>query len=313
MKAGVVGGGNWGKNIAKNLFALESLGAIVEIHENARRELAELYPAVPIYSSAEELYATDIRAVCIATPAGTHFSLAKQALESGKDTYVEKPLALSFAEGQRLVEIAKDHDRILMVGHLLLYQPALAFVKKSIDEGLIGEVYSFHQERMNLGRARAVENVLWSFGVHDVAALLYLAGEAPTKVVSSGQCALQKHIEDDFYVHMVLESGRQAHVHSSWLWPELRRRLTVVGSTGMLVYDEIEQKVTLHRKRIDSELKNVNEGEEVVFSGAGEPLKLELQHFLHCCETRTQPISDGPSAVDVLRVLEQASPALSSV
>jgi predicted dehydrogenase len=150
-----------------------------------------------------------------------------------------------------------------------------------------------------------VENALWSLGVHDVAVLLYLAGGVPESVVGVGQAALNPAIEDDFYVHMKFSNGVQAHLHTGWLWPERRRRLTVVGQKGMLVFDELAQQVTLHRKTIDENLNNRDEGEEVVFENSDPPLKLEIEHFLTCCQTRQTPKSDGKSALQVIKVLER--------
>jgi predicted dehydrogenase len=307
MKSAVIGAGNWGKNLVRTLHSMGALHSIAERHSGTREGIVEQYPDVPVFDDFDAVLNSDAAAVCIATPAETHFSIAASALRAGKHVFVEKPLTLSVAEGAELVEIATEQGVTLMVGHLLLYQPAIQFIKRSIDEGLIGHVYSFHQERLNLGRARSVENVLWSLGVHDVAVLLFLAGANPQEIRFSGQCALQKHVEDDAYVHLLFPDGVQAHLHSSWLWPELRRRLTVVGSKGMLVFDEVAKTVTLHKKSIDGSLKNVDGGSEEVFAASGEPLKLEMEHFLECCANGREPMSGGASAVEVLKVLEQAN------
>ena len=173
----------------------------------------------------------------------------------------------------------------------------------------MGKVFTILQERKKLGRARKVENVLWSFGVHDVAVLLHLVGEAPVKVSAVGHCGLQEDlgIEDDVYLHLDFSNGIQAHLHNSWLWPENRRCLTIVGSKGVLVYNEIEQTVKLHRQRIDPETLDItNEGEEIVHEGAKQPLEIELAHFLDCIKSRETPKSDGRSGLEVIRVLEKA-------
>lgn len=305
MKIGVIGAGNWGKNIVKTLAELEVLGGIVDYSEDNRAKVSEFGQTFdhedPLLTNPE------IHGIAIATPGHTHFEVAKKCLLAGKDVFVEKPMVLSSAQGDELVRLAAEHGRVLMVGHLLIYQPAITFIKKAISDGMIGKLASLHQERLNLGRARAVENVLWSIGVHDIAVLLYLIGEAPTSVSAFGQKVLQPSIDDDVYVHMGFGTGDVlAHVHSSWLWPVLRRCLTVVGSEGMLVYDELAQNVTLHKKSIDESLASINLGEEIVFEGAGKPLTLEMEHFIHCIATRETPISDGKSAVEVLRVIESA-------
>ena len=149
----------------------------------------------------------------------------------------------------------------------------------------LGSIYHLHQERKKLGRARYIENVTWSLGVHDVAVLLYLVGEEPQAVYASGHCGLQKNVEDDVYVHMEFANGAKAHLHNSWLWPENRRQLTIIGEKGMLVYDEVAGKVIFHRKTIDQDLNNQDVGCETVFEGTEPPLRLELQHFIDCVET----------------------------
>ena len=306
----VIGAGNWGRNLVTTFSKLEALTAVVEVSEELRTKLAEDYPGVDLYPDYSALLTSDeVKAVAIATPAPTHHAVAKALLEAGKDVFVEKPMTMTVAEAEDLVEIAEKNDRVLMVGHLLMYQPAIGKIKSLIDEGVVGEVFTIHQERKKLGRARKIENVLWSFGVHDVAVLLHLVGEAPIKVDAFGHSGLQPElgIEDDVYLHLCFASGVQAHLHNSWLWPENRRCLTIVGSRGVLVYNEVEQTVKLHRQDIDPETLEVrNDGEEVVHEGAKQPLEIEVAHFLSCIETRQTPKSDGHSGLEVIRILEKA-------
>ncbi|MDB5098498.1 MAG: Gfo/Idh/MocA family oxidoreductase [Cyanobacteria bacterium RYN_339] len=309
----VIGAGNWGKNLVTNFHALGVLASVSEASPALREGLFKQYPDLPVYADYQEVLAGDVPAVAIATPVPTHYPIAKEALLAGKDVFVEKPITLSLAEAEDLAELARKLDRVLMVGHLLLYQPAIQWIKQYLAAGELGTVHSLHQERMNLGRARTVENVLWSFGVHDVAVLLHLVGAAPTHIQATGQRVLQAKVEDDVYLHLGFPQGVQAHLHTSWLWPERRRGLTVVGSLGMLVYDEIAQTVTLHKKGITPDLANRDYGAEVVFSGSGEPLKLELQHFLDRVADRAAPLSDGASGVEVVRVLAEASRQLEAV
>lgn len=308
MNIGVVGAGAWGKNIVKTLHELGVLAGVSEVSAERRAELRATYE-VPVVGDPEELVELNLDGVCIAAPAPVHHPLAKMFLLEGANVFVEKPLTLSSKEAEELVWMAKENNRVLMVGHLLLYQPAVRFLKEFIDSGKLGRVYSYNHERLNLGRARKVENVLWSLGVHDVAVCLYLAGEPPQDVVFSGQCAIQPTIEDDTRLSMSFPSGAQGHVHNSWLWPELRRRLTIVGEKGILVYDELAQNVTFHDKGINGDLSNRLDGEEVVFEGSGQPLTLEMEHFVHCCSTGETPISDGESGLEVIRVLESACPS----
>ncbi|MBC7345805.1 MAG: Gfo/Idh/MocA family oxidoreductase, partial [Clostridia bacterium] len=172
------------------------------INPEIREELAQAYPGIPIYDDYRRLLESDIPAVAIATPASTHYPLAKEALAAGKDVFVEKPMALSKVEAQELVEIAEKQNRVLMAGHLLLYQPAIRWIKEYIQSGALGRVAFLAQERLKFGRVRAVENVLWSFGVHDIAVLLYLVGQKPKAIKATGQRVLQEKIEDDVYVHL---------------------------------------------------------------------------------------------------------------
>ena len=305
-RVAVIGAGQWGQNLVATFHALGALAAVVEVNPALREVLATRFPGVPLHEDPAAVLASDIPAVAIATPAPTHHEVARLALESGKDVFVEKPMTLATAEAEDLVRVAQARDQILMVGHLLLYQPCVRWIKKAIDEGRIGRVLSLTQERLNLGRARAVENVLWSFGVHDIAVLLHLVGRPPSSLQVFGQRALRPGIEDDVHLHMDFGGGLVAHLHASWLWPGNRRTLTEVGSERMLVYDEVAQAVTSHRKGIDSALAVWSQGEEVAHTGSGEPLRLELEHFLTCVGTRRRPLSDGASGTEVVRVLERS-------
>ncbi len=310
-KTAVVGAGNWGRNLIGTLNKLGVLAAVVEKDPAQRVWLKKSYQHLEIHADlAELLNDSGIRAVFIATPVPTHFPLARAALLAGKDVFLEKPMVLSTTEAKKLVDLAEKKERVLMAGHLLLYQPAIAWLKQYILSGGAGDLRSLGQERLKLGRVRSNENVLWSFGTHDLAVLLYLVGQSPENVEAAGQCVLQPHIADDVFVHLSFKGGVKAHLHVSWLWPEQRRRLTVVGTKAMLVYNELAQTVTLHRKGISAGLSVRDQGSEVIFQGSAEPLRLECEHFLRAVEERTVPLSDGRSAVEVIRVLERASKKL---
>jgi predicted dehydrogenase len=307
MKVGLIGAGGWGRNLARVLHELGALEAIAELRDDLRKEMAHLYPGVRLYPDHEALLRTHIEAVAIATPAATHYAIAKEALESGKHVFVEKPLALSAREAEELVELARRRGRVLMVGHLLLYQPAIRWIKDLLSSGELGRIWSLHQERLKLGTVRTVENVLWSFGVHDVAVFLYLIGTPPEKVRAHGQAVLQEGIEDDVYLHLDFPGGIQAHLHVSWLWPEKRRRLTVVCERGMITYDEVSGEVEVHRKYVGNDLSAIDEGSHVVFKSSGDPLRIELEHFLQCVGKGEAPRSSGESAIPVVRILEEAT------
>ncbi|MCL6442243.1 MAG: Gfo/Idh/MocA family oxidoreductase [Alicyclobacillus sp.] len=302
----VVGAGHWGQNLVRTFYQLGALAGVAEVSPELRNRIAQEYPSIPVYDDYREILGRQEVGVVIATPAHTHMAIARESLVAGHDVYVEKPFTLSARDAEELVELAAERSQILMVGHLLLYQPAIRMLKDMISEGRIGKLCSLHQERSKLGRVRRVESVLWSFGVHDVAVLLHLVGQAPIRIRAVGQRVLQPAIEDNVFLHLDFQGGVQAHLHVSWLWPAVRRRLTVVGTHGMLVYDERSQTVTLHQKYVDDNLIHHDDGEHVVFQGHEEPLRIECQHFLDCVSSRQAPLTDGRSAVEVIRVLEQA-------
>lgn len=313
-QVGVIGAGNWGKNLVRTFQALGALGAVAEANTAIHPELAAAVPGIPLCADYRQVLAGSVPAVAIATPAPSHCAIAREALLAGKDVLVEKPMTMSAAEAEELVTLARERGRILMVGHLLLFQPGVRWLKTYLDTGALGSVCALYQERLNLGKARPAENALWSLGVHDLAVQLYLTGEAPDRVEAVGQRILQPAVEDDVCVHVHFPGGVHAHLHTSWLWPEKRRRLVVLGSRAMLTYDEGDQTVTLHRKRIDpDDLRSSDQGSEVVFRGSGEPLLLEATHFLEGVARRARsPLIDGTHGLQVVRVLEMASHSLAA-
>lgn len=306
MKIGVIGAGNWGKNLVKNFANLGVLNAVTDSVEENLNWVAENFPEVQRYETSNELIASaNLDAVAIATPPHTHCAIAIAAMEKGLDVFVEKPLTLDPEEARLLKDTATDRGRILMVGHLLLYQPAIQFIKKYLDNRELGKVFTLTQRRSKLGRVRSVENVLWSFGVHDVAVLLHLVGEAPVDVQFSGHAAFTDKVEDDAHLHLKFPSGIIANLHNSWYWPRVERELIITGEKGILVFDELNARVILHKKQVAKDLSHLDEGEEILFEGSAQPLETELKHFLECCETRQQPVSDGQNGYDVVNVLSQ--------
>ena len=307
MRIAVIGAGNFGKNHVRTLHQIGVLAAVADMGEATRTRVTTEYPDVPVFASHEELLQkAAVDAVTIATPAHTHHTVARQCLEAGKDVFVEKPMTLNVADAEDLQKLASEKGRILMAGHLLIYQPAIAFIHDYLKSGQLRKIFTLHQERAKLGKARAVENALWSLGVHDVAVLLHLVGESPQHVSGFGHRGLQTGIEDDTYVHLAFPSGIKATLHNSWLWPEDSRVLRIIGSDGMLIYNERAQEVSLARKTVDSQLNHTDAGSEVIFKGSAEPLRIELEHFIECCRNRSMPASDGRSAIEVIRVMEQA-------
>lgn len=310
MNIVVIGAGAWGRNIIRNLEALGALSGIVEGNDQRLNAHAQAHPRLALYADWRATLASDCDAVAIATPTPTHYEIALAAIEAGKDVFVEKPMTYSSIDARRLADAAEAAGRILMVGHLLLYQPAIAWIKAYIEAGELGALFSIRHERLNLGRARSAENVIWDIGVHDMAIMLYLTGAAPERVRGTGHRMLGLPVEDEVHVHLEFAGGIRGNIHTSWLWPETNRRTLLRGSKGMLVYDELAQTVTHHRKWIDADLENHDQGSEVVHRGDGQPLRLELAHFMDCVKTRQRPRSDGASAVTVIETLERINAAV---
>ncbi len=311
MQVGVLGAGAWGINHVRTLHQMGRLAVVIEPANALQDRVRSDFPDIPVLECLDALWANtdlsqDIQSFVIATPVSTHADLAVDLFAHGKHVLVEKPMALTTSDCEKMMAAAEQAKKTLMVGHLLLFQPAIQFIKQYLDEGKLGQVYTLTQRRSKLGRARRVENALWSFGVHDVAVFLYIVGQAPVKVNSVGHSAITVGVEDDVHLHLNFANGIVANLHNSWLWPRTERELIVVGEKGILVYDELQQEVVLYRKGIDREtLVNIDEGETVLFAGAKQPLQLELEHFLHCCETGDKPLADGQNGLDVVGVLEK--------
>ena len=307
----VVGAGNWGKNLIKNFYNLGALAGVAEMNPDLRSKVEINYPEVKTYADFQQVLTSDISAVVLATPAPTHYQFAIAALEAGKDVFVEKPMTLRTEEARKLAEYADKHSRILMVGHLLLYQPAISWMRDYLASGKAGKVLHIATQRAKLGKVRREENVWWSFAPHDVSVVLDLLGNPQVeKVQASGQAMLQSGIEDNVHVDLKFHSGQTAHLHSSWYWPQLLRSTTVITDRQMLVYDEVAQNVVIYDKGVDEQLNNRDEGSKVVDIAAAEPLKIECEHFLHCLQTRETPRSDGWNGVAVVEILQKAQEAL---
>lgn len=231
IKTAVIGCGYWGKNLVRNFERLSDLRICCDVSDSVRTSIATAYPHVPVTAKYEAvLDDPDVDALVLATPAPAHARMAIDALRSGKHVFVEKPLALSSDDAEAVVAMAEETGRVLMVGHLLLYHPAVDLIKDMLDTGQLGDVLYLYTQRVNLGKIRSDENALWSLAPHDMSIVLYLMGEEPSEIEASGQAFLQNGIEDVVFVTLRFPSGRIAHVHVSWLDPHKERRLTVVGS-----------------------------------------------------------------------------------
>jgi len=316
IAVGVVGCGYWGKNLVRNFHQLGRLRVICDVDRVSLQQLQQQYEGLEICQSYDEmLQRTDIEGVVIAAPAAQHYELAKKALEAGKDVFVEKPLALDVAHAEELTLLARQNGRILMVGHLLQYHPAVQKLKSLIQEGALGKVQYIYSSRLNFGKLRTEENILWSFAPHDISAILCLLGEEPTSVAAHGGNYLNANVADVTLTSCNFASGVTAHIFVSWLHPFKEQKLVVVGDRQMAVFDDMqaERKLTLYSHKIEwldrHPIAKRSEG-EVVELPALEPLRLECLHFLECISTRQTPNTDGMNGVRVLRILNASERSL---
>ena len=312
----VIGAGYWGKNLIRNFAELQALGAICDTDERVLPYFTQHYPeCVTTVSPSDVLGDRTIDAVAIATPAETHGRLVRDALLAGKDVFVEKPLCLTFEGGRELVALAAAQGRVLMVGHLLWYHPAVLTLRQLIAQGELGRIQYIYSNRLNLGRVRKEENILWSFAPHDLSVILGLLNEMPETVHAQGGNYLQPRIADVTVSLLSFPSGVKAHVFVSWLHPYKEQKLIVVGNQKMAVFDDMEpeHKLLLYPHSIgwkDQLPVPTKMDAEVVPVTHEEPLRAECAHFLDCVKTRSTPRTDGSEALRVLQVLQLCQKSL---
>lgn len=311
----VVGVGYWGKNLVRNFHDLGALAALCDERASVEASNLQKYPGVKFYREYKDVLADPtITAIALATPAISHYEMAKAAMEAGKDVLVEKPLAIDVKHGEDLVRMAAAKSRVLMVGHILRYHPAILELQRLIQDGELGKITYLYSNRLNIGKIRTEENILWSFAPHDISAMLSLLNEMPSRVTCKGGAWLNEGVYDVTLSHFDFPSGVQAHIFVSWLHPVKEQRLVVVGSEKMAVFDDTaEHKLVLYphkvewRNRIPTAVRA--EG-EIVSLEDREPLKAECQHFLDCVESRTSPVTNGEEGLRVLSVLDACQRAL---
>lgn len=316
-KVAVIGAGYWGKNLVRNFYGLGALGCIVDSSPVIQERMVQDYPGVKTYDSyAEALSDHEIGGIAIATPAETHGTLIREAILSGKDVYVEKPLCLSESEGRELIELAAEKKKILMVGHLLWYHPTLLKLNELIRQGELGRIRYIYSNRLNMGKLRGEENVLWSFAPHDVSVILGLLDEMPEVVHSQGGNYLHQNIADVTVSMLSFASGVRAHIFVSWLHPFKEQKLVVVGDRKMAVFDDTapwERKLTLYAHQVDwrnNVPQAVKSEGEVVAVAQDEPLRAECAHFLECMASRKPARTDGAEGLRVLQVLNACQESL---
>jgi len=315
----LIGAGRWGKNLARNFYQLGALHTICDANESLLDSYQENYSGVALTSSTNAVFSNpEIKRVVIAAPAIQHYVLAKEALLAGKDVYVEKPLCMNVKEAEELIAVAEKQDKILMVGHLLQYHPCVLRIKELLQSGELGKLQYIASNRLNLGAFRTEENALWNFAPHDISVILSLCGNRTPKSLScNGAAYISEGIADTTLTTMSFEGGVKAHIFVSWLHPYKEQKLVVIGSKGMLVFDDTqswENKLLFYREHVrwkEGSIPLANKSEpEKVDVPQSEPLRNECAHFLECCEKRVQPRTDGEEGLHVLKVLQAAQESL---
>jgi UDP-2-acetamido-3-amino-2,3-dideoxy-glucuronate N-acetyltransferase len=315
VRVAVIGCGGWGRNLVRNFAELGALDAIVDASAATAEELARKHGG-RVRDLPSVLADPAIQAVVIAAPAVHHYELARQALQAGKHTYVEKPLALELEQAQELCALAERLDRRLMVGHLLQYHPVFLELKRLAREGRLGKLQYLYSNRLNLGKIRREEDIMWSFAPHDISMILSLVGAEPDMVAAIGSYHLHKSIADVTTMHLGFPGGERAHVFVSWLHPFKEQKLVLVGSEAMAVFDDgeaWERKLLLYPHKVSWKNQipvSARADAVAVPVGEAEPLKEECKHFLECVRTGATPRTDGREGVRVLAVLAKAARAL---
>jgi UDP-2-acetamido-3-amino-2,3-dideoxy-glucuronate N-acetyltransferase len=304
VKVAVIGCGNWGKNLVRNFYNLEFLATICDLDKDLLAKIKKLYPQVQVTSRFEEILENpDIDAVVISTPSHTHYRLAKAALLAGKHVYVEKPIATSALETQELYTLSEHMQKILMVGHLLMYHPVVHRLKQLIEEGYLGEIRYIQSDRLNLNPHRADRSVFWDLAPHDLSMMMYILGTGPLHIVSvNGSRTSDDQLVDIAHLELEFPDGVGGHIHNSWVHPVKQVKMIVRGSERTAVMDDTQ----------------TGSGKLQVFSNNSppemmvpeyltlEPLKLECQHFINCIRTGRKPKSDGVNGLEVVQILEEA-------
>ncbi|MCB0723933.1 MAG: Gfo/Idh/MocA family oxidoreductase [Ignavibacteriae bacterium] len=314
----IVGFGKWGYNHVNTAAKLLDHSAITvcDTDEAGRDKLKKISGNINFTTDLSEVIADEsINAVIIATPAETHFEIAKKMMEAGKNVLVEKPITLISGEAEELLKIANDKGVILMVGHVLLYHPAVLKIKEMLEEGKLGKLQYIYSNRLNLGTIRSEENILWSFAPHDISVIQFLTDNNPTEVFARGASFLQHQIEDTTLTFMKYPDNVSAHIFVSWLHPFKEQRLVVIGDKGMVVFEDSlpAEKLKYYKKgfqRVEGVLEKFDHDYEVIEFDNKMPLEEEQKHFFECVADGKQPLTDGQHAIEVLKILEESEKSL---
>ncbi len=310
----IIGSGKWGFNHVRTAMSLLDSSKVIvcDINDSVKDKLDELSIDVKFSTNFEEILKDDeISCIIIATPAETHYNLAKQCLLNGKNILVEKPITLYASEAQELYDISKEKSLVLMVGHVLLYHPAILKIKEMLDEGNLGRLQYIYSNRLNLGTIRSEENILWSFAPHDISIIQFLAGNNPVEVYAKGASFLQHEIEDTTLTFLRYPDNVSAHIFVSWLHPFKEQRLVVIGDKGMVVFEDSleKEKLKYYKKglqKVEGVLEKFDFEYEVIEIDNKMPLAEEQKHFFECVDQGKVPLTDGKHAVEVLKILEES-------
>lgn len=311
----VVGVGRWGKNHVRTLADLGALAGIVDSNNDSIKWFEEKYPGVKTYTSLEEALKAPVDGFTVATPAETHFEIAKRIIQAGKPVLVEKPLALEAAQARELKELAEKKNVSLMVGHVMLFHPAVQKIKELIVDGKIGKLQYLYSNRLNLGTVRTEENILWSFAPHDISIFQHLIGDRPHEVISRGGAFVQPHIHDSTMTILRYPNNITGHIFVSWLHPFKEHRLVVIGSKGMLSFEDSskEKHILYYEKGVDwinGEPVSRDGSTNVIPYDKAMPLAEELKYFILNLDSGRVEIAGAASAVETLEILQEASTSL---
>lgn len=322
VRIAVIGAGNWGRNHVRTVasIATADLVAVCDESRERQREIADQYPGVAVTGSVDEAM-RHADGVVVATPAATHAAIALQAIDRGIPVLIEKPMTLSTADAMMIAERAAAKGVSVLVGHLLLFHPVITRLSAMVDQGDLGELFYVYSQRVNLGQVRPDENALWSFGPHDISIALQLLGGTPQAVSAHGRCFIQPGVEDVVFLTLEFATGAMFHAQMSWLDPHKERRITVVGSQKMAVFDDMQvrEKLKVYDKGVErpptygsyGESLAIREGDILVPRVPNqEPLRLQLEHFLAVVRGEESPRVDAQNGVAVVRVLAAATESM---
>jgi len=327
LNIGVIGCGYWGPNLIRNFIQLpeSQVVRVADLDKERLERMGQLYPWVETTQDYREIIDDGhIDVVAIATPVHTHFKFATESLSANKHVFVEKPMASSVEESEKMIALAERHSLKLMVGHTFLYTAAVRKMKEIIDSGELGKIYYVNAQRLNLGLFQKDINVIWDLAPHDIAIMLHLLGEKPYAVSAVGASHVNPSIEDVGVITMRFSGELIGFIQSSWLDPDKIRKMTVVGSKKMMVYDDVQpaEKIRIYDKRVERP-KHYDTYAEFAYSykygdtlipriEGTEPLRTQLSHFLDCIVNNQEPLTNGRSGLAVVRILEGAQKSLNT-